>query len=162
MSTFARRRIVQDITRITKDPPKGTSALPFSNNMMYCHAIINGSEGTIWECGTFHLIIKFSEDYPTKPPNVRFLSKMFHPNIYNDGSICLDILQNQWTPMYDIASILMSIQALLSDPNPKSPANTEASEIYTENLFLYNKRVLECVEDSWHVPVLTEAFLEGF
>ncbi|AFZ79148.1 ubiquitin-conjugating enzyme E2, putative [Theileria equi strain WA] len=160
MSTFARRRIIQDVARITRDPPKGTRALPFSDNMMYCHAIINGSEGSIWECGTFHLIIKFSEDYPTKPPSVRFLSKMFHPNIYGDGKICLDILQNQWTPMYDIASVLMSIQSLLNDPNPMSPANTEAAEIYTGNRPLYERKVIQCVEDSWVVPVLTESFID--
>ena len=49
----------------------------------------------------------------------------FHPNIYNNGQICLDILQNQWSPIYDICAILTSIQSLLCDPNPASPANSE-------------------------------------
>ena len=44
--------------------------------------------------------------------------------VYNDGGICLDILQNQWSPIYDICSILTSIQSLLCDPNPNSPANS--------------------------------------
>lgn len=51
----------------------------------------------------------------------------FHPNIYNNGQICLDILQNQWSPIYDICAILTSIQSLLCDPNPASPANSEVS-----------------------------------
>lgn len=54
--------------------------------------------------------MEFSENYPNEAPKVIFLSKMFHPNVYADGSICLDILQNQWSPIYDIAAILTSIQ----------------------------------------------------
>jgi ubiquitin-conjugating enzyme E2 A len=57
--------------------------------------------------------MEFSEDYPNKAPNVKFVTKMFHPNIYNAGQICLDILQNQWSPIYDISAILTSIQVFL-------------------------------------------------
>ena len=67
-------------------------------------------EDTSWEGGVFKLTLVFSEEYPTKPPQVRFLTKMFHPNIYTDGQICLDILQNQWSPIFDIGLILTSIQ----------------------------------------------------
>jgi len=74
---------------------------------------------------------------------------MFHPNVYLDGSICLDILQNQWSPIYDIAAILTSIQSLLCDPNPNSPANHEAALLFQTNKREYNRRVRECVEQSW-------------
>ncbi len=73
---------------------------------------------------------------------------MYHPNIYNDGSICLDILQNQWSPVYDISSILTSVQSLLCDPNTKSPANNEAAELYSKNPKEYVQRVKEIVEYS--------------
>lgn len=69
--------------------------------------------------------------------------------VYNDGKICLDILQNQWSPIYDISAILTSIQSLLSDPNPASPANAEASQLYDRDRREYNKRVREVVEASW-------------
>ena len=66
---------------------------------------------TFWkkpfEDGTFILTIEFTEEYPNKPPVVRFTSKMFHPNVYADGSICLDILQSRWSPTYDASSILV-------------------------------------------------------
>ncbi|EEA08314.1 ubiquitin-conjugating enzyme family protein [Cryptosporidium muris RN66] len=129
--------------------------MPFVENMMFCHAIINGPEGTVWESGTFHLIIHFTEEYPTKSPEVRFLSRIYHPNIYPDGRICLDILQNQWSALFDISSILTSIQSLLNDPNPNSPANIEASETFLKNPNYYNSIVLKCVEDSWCCPDYT-------
>lgn len=61
---------------------------------------MNLSLDTPFEDGTFKLTMEFSEEYPNKPPVVKFLSKMFHPNIYADGGICLDILQNRLVNIY--------------------------------------------------------------
>lgn len=55
----------------------------------------------------------FEEQYPNKPPGVKFISQMFHPNVYGTGELCLDILQNRWSPTYDVAAILTSIQRYL-------------------------------------------------
>ena len=68
---------------------------------------------TPFEDGTFKLTIEFTEEYPNKPPTVKFVSKMFHPNVYADGGICLDILQNRWSPTYDVSAILTSIQVIM-------------------------------------------------
>jgi ubiquitin-protein ligase len=75
---------------------------------------------------------------------------MFHPNVYADGSICLDILQNRWSPTYDVSAILTSIQSLLHDPNPNSPANNEAAQLYRENRREYEKKVAAIVQASWN------------
>ena len=88
-----------------------------------------GSADTPFEDGTFKLTLQFDESYPNKPPIVKFLSRMFHPNVYANGELCLDILQNRWSPTYDVAAILTSIQSLLHDPNPNSPANAEAAQL---------------------------------
>jgi ubiquitin-conjugating enzyme E2 A len=106
-------------------------------------------DDTAWEGGTFKLSLQFTEDYPNKPPLVKFVSKLFHPNVYNDGGICLDLLQNNWSPIYDISAVLTSIQSLLCDPNPNSPANSEAARLYQENRREYSKRVQAIVEESW-------------
>merc|ERR1719251_756939 len=74
---------------------------------------------------------------------------MFHPNVYADGGICLDILQNRWSPTYDVSAILTSIQSLLDEPNPNSPANSVAAQLYQENRREYEKRVAAIVEQSW-------------
>lgn len=76
------------------------------------------SADTPFAGGTFRLIMTFEESYPNRPPQVKFISKMFHPNVYNNGELCLDILQNRWSPTYDVMAILTSVQSLLNDPNP--------------------------------------------
>uniref|UniRef100_A0A2K5XAU3 E2 ubiquitin-conjugating enzyme n=1 Tax=Mandrillus leucophaeus TaxID=9568 RepID=A0A2K5XAU3_MANLE len=155
MSTPARRRLMRDFKRLQEDPPVGVSGAPSENNIMQWNAVIFGHACLyynyfIFSLGTFKLVIEFSEEYPNKPPTVRFLSKMFHPNVYADGSICLDILQNRWSPTYDVSSILTSIQSLLDEPNPNSPANSQAAQLYQENKREYEKRVSAIVEQSWN------------
>lgn len=58
--------------------------------------------------------------------------------------------------MYDIAAVLTSIQSLLNDPNPDSPANPQAAKTLVNNRVDYDRLVLECVEDSWSIPSLPE------
>jgi ubiquitin-conjugating enzyme E2 A len=76
----------------------------------YRNAVIIGPADTPFEDGTFRLVMHFEEAYPNKPPGVKFISQMFHPNVYGTGELCLDILQNRWSPTYDVAAVLTSIQ----------------------------------------------------
>lgn len=150
MSSVARKRLITDLRRFeNKDEISHIYALPQSNNVLVWEAIIFGPEETIWEGACFKLLLEFIEEYPNKPPTVKFITPIFHPNVYSDGRICLDILTNQWSPIYDVHTVLASIQSLLSDPNPTSPANAEAARLYNENIEEYKKRVEECVENSW-------------
>ncbi|EEB05287.1 Rad6 [Schizosaccharomyces japonicus yFS275] len=149
MSTTARRRLMRDFKRMQQDPPAGVSASPVSDNVMLWNAVIIGPADTPFEDGTFKLVLSFDEQYPNKPPLVKFVSNMFHPNVYANGELCLDILQNRWSPTYDVAAILTSIQSLLNDPNNASPANAEAAQLHRENKKEYIRRVRKTVEDSW-------------
>jgi ubiquitin-conjugating enzyme E2 A len=148
MSTPARKRLLRDFKKLQKDPPGGIQATPLDNNVMVWQAVILGPDDTVWEGGIFKLLLEFTEDYPNKSPAVKFVSRIFHPNVYADGKICLDILQNQWSPIYDVGAILTSIQSLLCDPNPASPANAEASQLYERDRREYNQRVKQIVEES--------------
>ena len=91
--------------------------------------------------GVFSLRMTFGEQYPEKPPRVRFTSEVFHPNVYSDGTLCMDIIQDQWSPIHNVCTLLTSIQSLLTDPNPASPANPEAAQLFTEDVTQYNRRV---------------------
>ncbi|KAK6111277.1 Ubiquitin-conjugating enzyme E2 1 [Brugia pahangi] len=149
MTTPSRRRLMRDFMKLQEDPPAGVSGAPTEDNILMWEAIIFGPQDTPFEDGTFKLTLEFTEEYPNKPPTVKFVSKMFHPNVYADGSICLDILQNRWSPTYDVAAVLTSIQSLLDEPNPNSPANSIAAQLYQENRREYEKRVQQIVEQSW-------------
>ncbi|OCF78435.1 ubiquitin-conjugating enzyme E2 2 [Kwoniella mangroviensis CBS 8886] len=149
ISTAAKRRLIRDFKRLASDPPIGISGSPNPDNIMIWNAVIFGPPDTPFEDGSFRLTLTFSDSYPNKPPTVRFVSKMFHPNIYANGELCLDILQNRWSPTYDVAAILTSVQSLLNDPNPASPANVDAASLFKENLKEYERRVKQTVEQSW-------------
>eukprot|EP01069_Polyplicarium_translucidae_P004253 Polyplicarium_translucidae@DN2535_c0_g1_i1.p1 len=126
MSGIARRRLLRDFQKLKTESPHGVIGCPIESDIMRWSAVIFGPEESPWEGGTFQLELSFSDDYPNKPPTVRFVTRVFHPNVYMDGSICLDILQHRWSPIYDISAILTSIQSLLTDPNPNSPANSDS------------------------------------
>lgn len=73
MSTNARRKLVLDIRKLNREPnQEGMIIKPLDNDIMIWDALIFGQEDTIWEGGIFRLSIKFTEEYPTQPPEVRF------------------------------------------------------------------------------------------
>ncbi|XP_026474525.1 ubiquitin-conjugating enzyme E2-17 kDa-like [Ctenocephalides felis] len=146
MSTPARQRLMNDFKRLLDEPPTGVSGAPTDDNMLIWNAVIFGPLDTPFEDGIFKLKLMFCEFYPKRPPLVKFESKMFHPNIYGDGLVCLDILFHKWNETYDVFAVLTSIRFLLSEPNPNSPANTVAAKIYKEDREEYNKQVKMCVE----------------
>jgi ubiquitin-protein ligase len=80
---------------------------------MVWQAVIFGPDDTPWEGGTFKLLLEFTEDYPNKAPAVRFLTKMFHPNIYNDGQICLGECRGGMTACSTQISALRLMWAML-------------------------------------------------
>jgi ubiquitin-conjugating enzyme E2 A len=140
---------MKDYKKLIKNPRYGISALPSSSNIMSWNAYIKGPAGTLFEGATFALTMNFTNEYPKKPPHVRFESTVFHPNIYKNGEICLDLLQNNWSPLYDVAAVLTSIQSLLGEPNPASPANSDAAKLFTDDQREYIRRVRHCVQESW-------------
>lgn len=184
-----------------QQPPEGASASPIGDdNLLVWGGTIFGPDDTPWEGGIFSLRLTFTEQYPDKPPRVRFtsemvrlrashlrrrarslgsaegtgmqptcsparhylsllrysllmrapvrLSRQFHPNIYPDGTLCMDLIQDNWSPVYSVGSILMAIRSLLTDPNCASPANPEAAQLFQADVKGYNRRVRRVAEKS--------------
>lgn len=83
--------------------------------------------------GVFRLELFLPEEYPMSAPKVRFLTKIYHPNIDKLGRICLDILKDKWSPALQIRTVLLSVQALLSAPNPDDPLANDVAEHYKKD-----------------------------
>merc|ERR1712032_706031 len=89
--------------------------------------------GTPYEGGLFTCELFLPPEYPMVPPKVIFTTKIYHPNIDKLGRICLDILKDKWSPALQIRTVLLSIQALLSAPNPDDPLNNQVAELWKSN-----------------------------
>ena len=122
------RRILKETERLQAEPAPGISAVPHDNNPRHFNVIIQGPDDSPYAGGVFKLELFLPEDYPMGPPKVRFLTRIYHPNIDRLGRICLDILKDKWSPALQIRTVLLSIQALLSAPNPEDPLNNEAAD----------------------------------
>ena len=106
--------------------------------------------------------MKFPDDFPNNPPDMIFLSKMWHPNIYADGKVCISILHKpgtdafnamesadeRWRPILGVESILTSVISMLNDPNIDSPANIDASVEFRDNYDSYKKKVRQLAAHS--------------
>jgi len=87
------------------------------DSMTHLLGVINGPEGTPYEGGVFQVDIEIPSEYPFSPPKMRFLTKLWHPNVSSQtGAICLDILKDEWSPALTIKTALMSLQALMCAP----------------------------------------------
>jgi len=126
----ATKRINKELQDFSKDPPSSCSAGPVGDDLFHWTSTILGPKDSPYENGIFFLDIHFPTDYPFKPPKVRFTTKIYHCNVNNNGSICLDILSSQWSPALTISKVLLSICSLLTDPNPDDPLVPEIARLY--------------------------------
>jgi ubiquitin-conjugating enzyme E2 A len=138
-----KRRLLNEIARLAKDPIDGITAAPVSDDdILLWNATIIGPPDSVFQGGVFPMEVKFHNEYPEKPPKIRFLCKMFHPNVYGNGDICVDILNTGWSPAFTIGTLLLSIRSLLTDPNPSSPTNMEAATLWQNEKERYKEKVV--------------------
>jgi len=162
----ARARLQSERSALRKDRtwlrnpqnPRGFEAKPSCNaddtqNLLVWKCSIPGPHGTCWEGGRLPLTLTFTEDYATAPPAAQFKQMppdfkrpLFHPNVFNDGKVCLSILkQKNWNASLTIKQVLISIQRLLAEPNNNDAAQTEAHKVFANSRAEYERRVKEQV-----------------
>lgn len=96
----------------------GITAFPDSDSdLSHWTATITGPSDTCYTGMTFRLSFDFPSNYPYAPPKVLFKTPIYHPNIDFSGRICLDILKEKWSAIYNVQSVLLSLQSLLEEPN---------------------------------------------
>jgi len=133
-----------ELKKIQAEPVEGFRVkLVNDDNIFEWEVAIFGPPGTLYEGGYFKAHMKFPPDYPYSPPSVRFISKMWHPNVYENGEVCISILHppvddpqsgelpsERWNPTQTVRTILLSVISLLNEPNTFSPANVDASVMF--------------------------------
>merc|ERR550514_1096079 len=102
-----------------------------------------GPEDTPYSGGTFFLDVLFPQNYPWKPPQVHFVTKVYHCNVNPSGAVCLDILKDKWSPALTASKALLSVTALLAEPNPSDPLVPEIASLYTTDRAKHDANVRE-------------------
>eukprot|EP01028_Stygiella_incarcerata_P013254 TRINITY_DN81719_c0_g1_i1.p1 TRINITY_DN81719_c0_g1~~TRINITY_DN81719_c0_g1_i1.p1 ORF type:complete len:180 (-),score=43.91 TRINITY_DN81719_c0_g1_i1:282-821(-) len=126
------KRLQSELMQLMMNAAPGVSAFPSGEDLYRWSATITGSAGTVYEGLSYKLNMEFPVRYPLDPPTVRFETPCFHPNVDQFGNICLDILKDEWSPVYSVRTILLSLQSLLADPNVDSPLNGYAADLWKD------------------------------
>jgi ubiquitin-conjugating enzyme E2 G1 len=121
-----------------------------------------GAQDTFYEEGYFKAKLKFPSDFPNQPPKMIFTTEILHPNIYENGEVCISILHppgedaynpqelaiERWRPILGVEAVILSVISMLSDPNDESPANIDAAVLWRENKQEFRKRCRQLVRKS--------------
>jgi len=160
MAEVATKLLQQQFKRLQTDPVEGFACdIPDDSNLFDWRIYVEGPKDTMYAGGIFQLAMVFPKDYPMSPPELRFLSEFWHPNVYDDGKVCISILhppgedemsgelpEERWLPTQSVSTILLSVISLLSDPNFSSPANVDASVQWRRDISGFKKRIQVLVE----------------
>ncbi|KAH6575227.1 hypothetical protein BASA62_002046 [Batrachochytrium salamandrivorans] len=123
------KRLQSELMSLMMAKIPGVSAFPEADNLMSWVATIHGPADTPYAGLKFKLSMKFPATYPYNAPAVKFETPCYHPNIDMSGNICLDILKDKWSAVYNVQTVLLSLQSLLGEPNNESPTECAGSAI---------------------------------
>lgn len=182
----SQKALMLEMKSLQDEPVEGFKITLVDESDMYNWEVaIFGPPNTHYEGGYFKARLKFPVDYPYSPPAFRFLTKMWHPNIYENGDVCISILHppvddpqsgelpsERWNPTQNVRTILLSVISLLNEPNTFSPANVDASVMYRkwreskgkdrEYIEIIRKQVLatkaEAERDGVKVPITLDEY----
>jgi len=142
-------RIQKELKEITNDTASGVTVEIVNNNLQRLIGRVPGPKDTPYDGGLFEVDIQLDDQSPFVPPKMKFLTRVWHPNVSSaSGAICLDILKDQWSPALTLKTALLSLQALLSSPQPDDPQDAVVARQY-----LSDRTTFEGTAKYW-----TEAF----
>jgi len=158
---MALRQIQNDYKTLMKDPVEGFCVVPDESNFFVWKIYIEGPHETPFVGGIFELQMRFPDTYPMMPPELKFISEFWHPNVYANGNVCISILhppghdimsgelpEERWMPTQTVSTIILSVLSILGDPNISSPANIDASVQWRDSRDAFCKRAKALVAKS--------------
>ena len=141
-------RIKKEYQDLQKEKNSNVQVKLVNNDIRHWKGRIKGPIDTCYQGGIFDVDIIIPDDYPFKPPKMKFDTKIWHPNISSvTGAICLDILKNEWTPALTIRTALISLQALMCEPVPNDPQDAVVAKQYMSDIKLFNETAKHWVEE---------------
>ena len=119
-----------------------------SNKFDFVVNNFKGPKDSLYESGKWKIHVLLPENYPYKSPSIGFLNKIYHPNVdENSGSVCLDVINQNWSPLFDLTNIFdVFLPQLLLYPNPKDPLNSEAADMLLKTPKQYEEKVKNYVK----------------
>ena len=159
---FSREILRKQLQECMKNSDLFSVGLVDENDFFKWTICFQGPENTLYEGGFFKALLTFPQDFPQNPPEMKFVTEMWHPNIYKDGRVCISILhrpgvdqfnaqekaEERWRPVLGVEQIMLSVISMLSDPNCDSPANVDASVQLRNDPEGYRAKVKELVMKS--------------
>jgi len=154
------KRLCNEYKKILENPYYNFSISLNDNNLYKWNFVMIGPPDTFYEQGIFKGYISFPKQYPNRPPTVYFHNKVFHPNVYKSGKVCMSTLHEgedeygnediseRWGPSNGVNTILMGLLSIFTSPNLESPANVDASKLLRSNLNQYKKIIYKLVSNS--------------
>jgi len=143
-------RVSKELSMLRSSPPPGAQCWQVEDKMDTLEANIMGPVDTPYAGGVFKLEILIPDRYPFEPPKMRFVTKIYHPNVDDGGRICLDILKmaphGSWKPSINISSCLTSLQVLMSEPNPDDPLMPDIADQLRYHKDKFNTTAAEWTE----------------
>lgn len=127
------KQLAKELKNLDETPPEGIKVGVNEDDFSTIYADIEGPAGTPYENGVFRMKLKLSHDFPHSPPKGYFLTKIFHPNIANNGEICVNTLKRDWNPSLGLRHVLIVVRCLLIEPFPESALNEQAGKMLLEN-----------------------------
>lgn len=145
MSGNSKRRIETDVMKLLMSDHEVELV---EDSMQEFHVKFYGPKDTPYEGGVWRLHVELPDNYPYKSPSIGFVNKIFHPNIdIASGSICLDVINSTWSPLYDLLNIVeWMLPGLLKEPNGSDPLNNEAANLQLKDKKVYEEKVREYID----------------